>query len=137
MVARNSLPRGFRISDGLILIAGLAAGLTALRFYVPAAYAMEIFNSASILGLPYRFLLFAIAIIPVPAALTIAIMVARVVPPRPSCRRIACQPGASACLSVSFGIAISFIGSLPLDAIQAYELTNHANNYLENMIVFS
>ncbi len=116
--------RRFRLSDGLILIAGLAVGLGMEKAYFPRGILRpgRTWRSTRRGFPPYlvhlhRPIVIVLWSLPVPAALTLAVLAARLMPPRPSRRRFASQPGASACLVVAIGVVLTLLGRLAFEGL--------------------
>ena len=89
--------RRFRLSDGLILIAGAAVGMGSMRVYFPDGFNPGPF--VSVKSYPpalvhlYVAVLRGLGLLPIPAVLSLAVLAARLMPPQPSRRRFASQPG--------------------------------------------
>jgi hypothetical protein len=94
------MPRPFRVADALTLTAATAVGLAGTR-HVWKWFAYSSFWSLdegwSLAATIRRLTILIGILLPGLAALTVAVLVARFTPPRPSRHRIALQPGSAAC----------------------------------------
>jgi hypothetical protein len=93
-------PRRFLLADALILTAATAVGTVGLRhiwdiLWHPSFWKLDQGWTASATLL--RLSTLAAVLLPMLAAWTVSVLVARLIPPRPSRRRIALQPGSAAC----------------------------------------
>jgi hypothetical protein len=119
MTKTTEVSRKFGIADGLILIAGIAAGLGCVWSLAPDLTPGQIWNELvhPPHGWSLRFALEAsaelslMAGIPFWAAWTPACLMIQVIPPRARWRRLRRQPGFVACLLASMAIVLA-VGSV-------------------------
>jgi hypothetical protein len=93
-------PRHFQLSDALILTAATAVGIVDTRDLwdvLPNPVLWKLDQGWSVSATFDRLTIIAAVLLPLLAAWTVGVLLARLVPPRPSRRRVALQPGASAC----------------------------------------
>jgi hypothetical protein len=102
-------PRHFRVADAMILTAATAAGIAGTRPF------WQLCGNASFWSMGEgwspgatlrRLTLLVVILLPGLAALTVAVLLARFIPPRPSGRRIALQPGSAACGVALLGLIV-------------------------------
>lgn len=118
--------RRFTIADGMILIAATACGL-AWSVRVCAEYTqMRTMPVGSWMWFRYWAAAVPVMALPCVLFLTIAVAILRVVRPRPSWRRTACQPGMTASLATLVALTIA----LPLIGIfNAINMTKHPADF--------
>ena len=119
---RTDVPRKFRVTDGLILVAATAVGLAASRAITPDELTVErIWESAtkpqqggwSLLFIAqFTAELSSIAAVPSLATWTLACLLLRLTRPRPPWRRLSRQPGWMACLIATTAIGLTAAVSL-------------------------
>jgi hypothetical protein len=106
-------PRRFLLVDALILTAATAVGIVGTRHVWNRwgyAWFWNLQDGWSPVATFQRLPTLLALLVPMLAAWTLAILVARMIPPRPPLRRIALQPGATACGVAALVAAVETIG---------------------------
>jgi hypothetical protein len=110
------------VLDLMILVFALAGGLSQARPFYNEALKSWTDPRASRIWLTSEIIPLLIAATePVVELLAVALIIVRLIPPRPSLRELACQPGLMACCNVVLGMLLGAYGSY---AIQTQSL-NH------------
>lgn len=129
--------RRYSIYDGMILIAGIAAGMGLVRLTTPGIPVgqiwvafLNVLRERSLSG-AFEFLLETIAIFVIPfvAGWTPACLLLQLARPRPPWRQLRRRPGFVACLIASTAVAATIMVSVALLATSMWDVKASGDNY--------
>ena len=134
--------RRFGIADGLLLIAGLAAGLGFIRTVSPNLTPGEVWDAlvhpAEGWSLRYAFAisgdLGVLVAIPFFAAFTPACLILHVIPPRPTWRQLRRRPGFVACL-VATGAIVTIAVATVLTTPSAWDTGTFFEDHVQSQLL--
>jgi hypothetical protein len=122
-------PRRFTLLDAMIVVAAVALAIAATRWkYAGYAWFWNFHREGWTPGASLRRLATAAAFaLPTLFAATVAVVLARLAPPRPPLRRIARQPGSTACGMALLAIAAETVGFVARQIEHRYSWAQYQN----------
>ena len=113
--------RRFRIYDGMILIAAVAVGMAAIPFYLPEAIDIQK-NAKTPKDMFVLCVYLVLGCLPIVSLTGVGLGISRLLPPRPTGRCMARQPGFTVYLANAFAMAWVIIIAVTISISGKYSL---------------